>query len=157
VLPTPDPEQQPAGLEQLAREAADAIIDGSVPPDMGSENIAHYKAFAKSRILSVCQKVQELTRGEFNSWRPEPISGNWIAVQSENPEYPDEWDVKEGGKGGYSVIGNGFVTERQAKEIALRYNLAEQRVQELTRKERVCDLPDSIKEALNSGDGVYRP
>ena len=31
------------------------------------------------------------------------------------------------------------------------------KVQELTRKEHKCALPDSINEALNSGDGVYRP
>lgn len=29
--------------------------------------------------------------------------------------------------------------------------------EEVIVKAHVCDLPDSIKEALNSGDGTYRP
>lgn len=55
--------------------------------------------------------------------RPKPLPGLWIAVQSENPAHPEEWDVREGGPGGYSVISYGFITEGQAKEIALRHNL----------------------------------
>lgn len=34
---------------------------------------------------------------------------------------------------------------------------AAKRVAWLNGSQHVCDLPESIKEALNSGDGTYRP
>ena len=58
------PEQQPAGLEQLARESAEKLYPNTNLPPRSYVESVFQRSYVESVLIDFGQKVQELTRKE---------------------------------------------------------------------------------------------